>query len=194
MQVNAINSSTNNRTVFRKLIIDKSVAEHIHTMPERDQAELSEITKRLSKTKFWDLKVYSVYNNLKNLSFNFIAKSHNNRIISDSIFPYDKSNKNIQIYSIVYGDENSSKNVIETLKFKTKKRADELYKQYTDSIQYLQSRNFNVSPIELIKNKEIQINMLEEAYKNRKYSTNKKIIDTHITTKTQVGTSLRKDK
>ncbi len=187
MRINATGSNCNvrcqNNTVnpsFRKLIKDKSALPIINNMSQKDILEFHQSEERLSKTKFWDLKISSVGNKFKEFKYHFINKANNHDIITDGIFPYNKRDNTINIYSIIYGPENLQVNSVETLKFKTKRRADELYNTYVEDILYLRNRGYNITPIESLEMKEHELNMLEESLTNLEESHNVVRLDTEI--------------
>lgn len=192
MQVNAVNNyytnnKYNNPPSFKSLIVDRSALNIIKQLSKEDTFEFQKIKKRLSKTKFWDMKISSVRNKFEELKFHFINKKSNNDIITDGIYPYDSEGNNIKIYSIVYGPENTSFNTIETLKFNTEKRAKELYDTHKQNIQYMINRNYNLRPIESIKMKEVELQMLEESAQHIYRLNDNRLISTEFRTKTTIG-------
>lgn len=190
MQVNAVRNCYNNKyntPSFKSLIIDKSASNIIKQLSKEDTFELQKIEKRLSKTKFWDMKISSVQNIFEELKFNFINKKSNNDIITDGIYPYNIDGKDIKFYTIIYGPESSSLNAVETLRFNSEKRAKELYDTHKQNIQYMVNRNYNLQPIESIKMKEVELQMLEESAQHTYRLLDKGLINTGIDTKSTIG-------
>lgn len=193
MRVNAVDGSyvtaqnNNSKINFKSLIKDKSALPIINSMSESDILEFKKIEERLSKTKFWDLKISSIGNQFKEFKFHFIDKKHEHGVISDGIYPYHKKGKTINVYSIIYGPENTSHNLVESLKFKSKKRADEIYEIYHKNIEMVINRQFNLTPIESLKSKEIELNMLEEAASTPIKEQNLTHIYTELGTKNTIG-------
>ena len=196
MRINAIdcNYSANiyNNPRFAALIKDSSALSVINKMSESDKLELKQIEKRIDRTKYWDMKLSSIGDNFKEFKFCFINKKNNNSIITDGIYPYDQKGNVIKFYSIVYGPENTSINTVETLKFKTEKRAEELFDKYQQNALYSRNRGYNITPIESIKMKEVELNMLEEASETTQGKRKIKPIVTKINTKSFVGNELLK--
>ena len=194
MRINAINSNynANNKCKnpnFARLIKENSALPIINSMSENDKLELKQIEKRLSKTKFWDMKISSIGNEFKEFKFQFINKK-NNRVITDGIFPYDPKDKTIRFYSIIYGPENTSLNTLEKLHFKTKERAEELFNEYHDDVLYASNMGYNIRPIDALKMKEIELKMLEEAFITSKGKRNITQVNTEFKTKKTTGNDL----
>ena len=80
---------------------------------------------------------------------------------------------------------------METLKFKSAKRAEELYNQYRDNLEYARLRSFNVSPLESLKFKVIELNMLEEASNYSEVTDKLEYIDVAGNEKRTVGNKLK---
>lgn len=76
---------------------------------------------------------------------------------------------------------------MEKLKFKSPKRAAEVFDQYNKNMEYVTGRVFNISPLENLKNKEFEINMLEEASETAKISKSAKAIHPDILVKNTIG-------
>ena len=195
MRINAINNSNgaycgDRMQSFKGLIKDKSVESIINNMSEKDILELNKIEKRLSKTKFWDMKISKVGNLFEELKFEFVDKKNRHGSITDGIFPYDKQGNAIKIYSIIYGPENISRNVVESLRYKSGSRATVVYNKYLKNLEFLKMRNCNLTPIEKIKSKEIELNMLEESSHFIDESDKLKYLNTEMTTKDRIGNSL----
>lgn len=168
MFINAINSccASNHKYSqrhFKGLIKDSTVAPIIKNMSEEDILELQKVEKRLSRTKFWDMRISKIGNAFKELKFEFIDKKNKHGIITDGIYPYEKHDNTIKVYSIIYGPENISSNVVQTLRYKSSDRAEKVYNKYLQNREALRYRGYNLTPIENIKSKEIELNMLEEA-------------------------------
>ena len=192
MRINKISSTYSankyNNQNFNGLVKDKSAIPIIKNMSESDKLEFNQIEKRLSETKFWDMKISSIGNKFQEFKFNFINKNYNNHIITDGIYPYNLDDNTIKFYSIVYGPENTSFNTIETLRFKSAKQAEELYNKYQQNILYLKNRGYNITPLESLKIKEIELRMLEESSKNTNGKRNIEQIDTKLkSTKKSIG-------
>ncbi len=144
------------------LIRDRSSWPIIRNMSQSDLLEFKQIEQRLSKTKFWDLKISGIGEKFKELKFHFINKKNPKHVITDGIYPYDIHGKSIKFYSIVYGPENTSFNTLETLNMPSEERAEELYHKYQQNALYLRNREYNVAPLESLKMKEVELDMLEE--------------------------------
>ena len=195
MRINAINNNYNadykyRNINFKNLIKDFSAIPIINKMSESDKIKFNQIEKRLSKTKYWDMKISSFGNKFEEFKFSFINKKDNKKNITDGIHPYSKQNDTIKFYSIVYGPENTSFNNLEILKFKSKERADELYDKYTQDLLFLINRRYNITPIEFLKIKESEINMLEEAAETEEKKHVNKVVTTDFTTKHTIGNNL----
>ena len=194
MRINAVSSNYNatrwNNTPFNGLIKERSALPIIKSMSDEDKLELKQIEKRLSKTKFWDLKILSIGNEFKEFKFKFINKKNHNSVITDGIFPYAQQGKTISFYSIVYGPENTSFNNVETLRFKSEKRAEELYDKYQQNALYARNRGYNITPIESLKMKEVELKMLEEASKTTKGKRKITQVNTEYQTKQTTGNDL----
>ena len=169
MQINAIGSRYDTKCQykkqpsFKKLIVDNSAKPIIKNMSKLDFFEFKQIRKRLAKTKYWDMRISGRGNDSNQLKFEFIDKSQKHIVITDGIYPYQKNENTIKIYSIIYGEDNLSNNLLKNLKFKSKQRADEVYNKYMHNMEVLRYKMYNITPIENIKNKETELNMLEEA-------------------------------
>lgn len=190
MQIHAIGSCYNDNRAnttppFKSLIKDRSAIPLIETLSKSDTLEFKQIEKRLSKTKFWDMKISTIGEKFKELKFEFIDKKNKHGIITDSIYPYDKENDTIKIYSIIYGPENISKNFTGELKYSSSKRADVVYDKYLQNLETVRLKNFQLSPIESIKSKEIELNMLEEAahFGDKNFNC----LNTEMNTKSTIG-------
>ena len=172
MHISAIDSNyntncpNNKNQNFGRLIKDKSVLPILHNMSETDKIEFKKIEKRLSKTKFWDMKISAIGDKVKDLKFHFINKKHKHGVITDGIYPYRRDDNTISIYSIIYGPENVSQNLVEDLKFSSKKRASEVFEKYSENRNMIINKRYNLTPLEKIKSKEIELKMLEEGYRN----------------------------
>ena len=57
---------------FTGLIKDRSAVPIIKNMSPKDTSELKKIEKKLSKTKFWDMKISSVGNTYEELKLPFL--------------------------------------------------------------------------------------------------------------------------
>ena len=194
MHIHAIGNDYNANVNFRGLIKDKSALPIIKNMSQQDIAEFKKIEKRLSKTKFWDLKLSSIGNKFKEFKFEFRDKQNKHGVITDGIFPYDKKGNTIKVYSIIYGPENTSMNFVETLKYKTEERATELYEKYLENLETISYRHFDITPVESLKSKEIELNMLEEASQNTEGYKALDQLQTEIQTKKFVGNDLKHKK
>lgn len=199
MQVNAVsnyytNNKYNNTPSFKSLIIDQSALNILKQLSKEDTFELQKIKKRLSKTKFWDMKISSIGNKFEELKFHFINKKSPQNVITDGIYPYDNQGKNIKFYTIIYGPENTSFSTVETLKFNSEKRAKELFDTHKQNVQYITNRHYNIPPIERIKIKETELQMLEESAQHAKKTQNKTLISTEIVTKKNVGNNFEFNK
>jgi hypothetical protein len=198
MRINSICSSFNadykhnTKPKFRGLIKDKTALPIINNLSKEDRIEFRKIEKRLAKTKYWDMKISSLGDKLNEFKFQFINKK-NNSIISDGIYPYNRDGKTIRYYSVVYGPEDTFNNTIESLKFKTEKRAEELYNKYEENIETLANRRCNISPVESIKMKEVELRMLEEAFDSYGKNHHSKTVTTELQTKRNVGNELFKN-
>lgn len=186
------NSNRNRQKSFCGLIKDRAARSVINDMSESDLAEFQQIEKRLAKTKYWDMKISSAGNKYKDFTYQFVDKRNKSRVITDGIHPYDKSDNKIKIYSIVFGPKNISTSTIETLEYKSKERADEVYDNYVQNAQYIINRGYRLTPIESLKLKEIEINMLEEAAQLPKKRKNVISVSTEFQTKKSVGNDLIK--
>ena len=173
---------------FKRLIIEKSAMPIIESMSESDKLEFKQIEERLSKTKFWDLNLSSIKNQFNEFKFKFIHKKGKHGTITDGIYPYDIKGNSIKCYSIIYGPENTSFNNVETLEFKSEKRAEELYDTYKKNNQYIENRRYNISPLESLKIKEVELKMLEEA--NELLTKKPKFVNTAPSTKSTIGNDL----
>lgn len=197
MYINAINSSygLNNKyskpQTFSGLITDKSALPVINNMPKNDILELKKIKKRLSRTKFWDMKISRIGNIKENLKFEFINKKNCHGVITDGIYPYDKKDNTIRVYSIIYGPENVSGNLVETLRYKSSNRAEKVYNKYLQNLELVRLRGCNLTPLESIKGKVIELNMLEEASYFAEKSDKLKYVNTELTTKNNVGNEIK---
>ena len=192
MRINAIMSSNtscrcNGKPGFKGLIKDKSVESIINNMSEKDILELNKLEKRIANTKFWDMKISKIENMFEELKFEFIDKMNRHGHITDGIFPYDKDGNAIKIYSIIYGPQNISRNLVESLRYKSSSRATAVYNKYFKNMEFVKLRNFNMTPIEKIKSKEIELNMLEESSHFIDESDKLKYLDTEMTTKERIG-------
>lgn len=197
MRINAIGSNYStdyNKTNFKGLIKDQTALPVIKTMSKADRTEFKKIKQRLSKTKNWDLKISTIGNVFNEFKYHFIHKTGKHGVITEGIYPYDRQGKNIKFYSIVYGPENVPFNTIETLSFKTEKKAETLYNRYRENILHLIDRGFNITPLESLKMKEVELNMLEEAVENTKGKPDKTQLATELQTKSFIGNKLRFDK
>ena len=195
MRINAISGSNSAYCVnkprnFKGLIKDKSVESIINNMSEKDILELKKLEKRIANTKFWDMKISKIENMIEELKFEFIDKKKLHGSITDGIFPYDKKGNAIKIYSIIYGPENISRNLVESLRYKSSSRATAVYNKYMKNLEFVKMRNGNLTPIEKIKSKEIELNMLEESSHFIDESDKLKYINTEMTTKDRIGNSL----
>ena len=193
MRINAVSSNYNatrwNNTPFNGLIKERSALPIIKSMSDEDKLELKQIEKRLSKTKFWDIKVSSIGNEFKEFKYKFINKN-NGGVITDGIFPYAQQGKTISFYSIVYGPENTLLNNVGTLRFKSEKRAEELYEKYQQNALYARNRGYNMTPVESLKMKEVELKMLEEASKTTNGKRNVTQVNTEYQTKSTTGNDL----
>lgn len=169
MQVQAINyysdKAANTKIGFKSLIKDPSALPIINKMSKADILELKKIERKLSRTKFWDLKILGIGKQFEEFKFNFISKANNKNIITEGIFPYKRSGNTINFHSIVYCPENVALSSADTLKFKTEKKAKELYNKYQRNIDFWVNKHYKLTPIESLKIKEIELKMLDEASK-----------------------------
>ncbi len=133
------------------------------------------------------MKISSVRNEFEELKFHFINKKSNKDIITDGIYPYNIKGKDIKFYSIIYGPENTSLNAVDTLRFNSEKRAQELFDTHKQNIQYMVNRNYNLRPIESIKIKEVELQMLEESAQHTHKLHDKRLISTEYKTKSTIG-------
>lgn len=195
MRINAINCGCNvnyknNTPSFNGLIKDPSAMPIIKNMSNKDKLELKKLERRFAKAKFWDIKISSIGNQFKGFKFSFVNKNKKDSVITDGIYPYDRRGKVINFYSIVYGPENTSFNTIETLSFKSEKRAEELYDKYHQNILYERNRGYNITPLESLKMKEIELRMLEEASETTNGKRNITHAFTEFQTKYTIGNDL----
>ena len=190
MHIDATNSNyntNNNKPNFGRLIKDKTVLPIIKSMSEGDKLEFKQIEERLSKTKFWDVKISGIGDMFKEFKFQFIDKKNKKNVITDGIYPYAQNDNTIRCYSIVYGPENTASSNLETLQFKSEKRAKELFEQHHQNYLYIRNRGYNITPLDHLRMKEVELNMLEEssviAQGKHKIST----VDTGFHTKSTTG-------
>ena len=197
MQVYAItpvmNNNSNNKTQsFEKLIKDKSALQVINSMTESDKVEFKNVEKRLKKTKFWDLKIFGIGDKFKEFKFEFIEKSKKHCIITGGIYPYNRSQNTIDVYSIFYGPKNILSNTVEHLKFSSEERAQELYDAYRKNSEFMINCHGSIRPIEALRGKEIELNMLEEAFRTSRETESKIYSSAGKQTKNSIGTSIPK--
>jgi hypothetical protein len=198
MYINAVSSINypekkyQKQNTFRSLIVDNSAYRVINHMSQADFLEFYKIKNKLARTKFWDLKISSLKNKMQEFRFHFLDKTKKHGVISDGIYPYHINKNEIRVYSIIYGSENISKNLVETLKFNSAERAEEVYNQYRDNLEYARLRSFNVSPLESLKSKVIELNMLEEASNYTEVTDKLEYLDVAGTEKRTVGNKLKK--
>ncbi len=57
--------------------------------------------------------------------------------------------------------------MVEDLKFSSPKRAEKVFENYNENQKTIINKNFQLTPIESLKQKEIELNMLEEGYRTR---------------------------
>ena len=108
-------------------------------------------------------------------------------IITDGIHPYDKTDNTIKIYSIIYGPKNIFKSAVRTLRYSSKERADKVYSNYMRNFEMLCYQNNNLTPLESLKSKEIELNMLEEAAHFTETTDEINYLDTTVRTKNTIG-------
>ena len=196
MHINAINSYCITKRKYTKpnfkgLIKDRSVIPVIKNMSEKDAAELKKIEKRLSRTKFWDMRISRVGNVTDELKFEFLDKKNKHGVITDGIYPYDKKDNTIKVYSIIYGPENITRNVIENLKYKSSSRAEKVYNKYLQNIEMIRLRRYNLTPLENIKSKEIELRMLEESSHFAEGNEKLEYVNTELLTKDSIGNGFK---
>jgi hypothetical protein len=195
MRINKIENYTpqnNNQPSFGKLIKHYSALKVIAKMSAKDKAEFKEIEQRLSKTKFWDLKILGTGKKIKNFIFEFVNKKDNS-VIKNSIFPYDIKDNIIRFYTIApAGDKYNSMDTVGTLKFKSAQRANAIHEEYATNVAQSSDKHWVLSPLENLKNREIQLNMLEEASLNmgniETVFTNSKM----LSTKNTIGNNIKR--
>ena len=194
MHINAVgntyNTNNNHSPNFQKLIKDKTALPIIKSMSKSDKLEFRKFEKRLAKTKFWDLKISGIGDKFKEFKFKFINKKDKNNVITDGIYPYSRDKNAIRYYSIVYGPENTPSNNVEKLSFKSEKRAEELYDKYNQNTLYTRNRGYNITPLESLKMKEVELRMLEEAAENKTGHQDIIHVSTELKTKYNVGNDL----
>ncbi len=191
MRINPINYYQDNsiQPNFKSLIKDKSALKVIKEMSDSDVAEFNKIEKILSKTKFWDLKVYGV-NKFKSFKFEFISKKNQHGIISDRIYPYNRNKDSINIYTITTSSDYgyNAENIVETLKFSSKKKAEELYNMHLEDVKASVEKHWILTPLENLKSRLLHLNMLEESYKYMRKKIHKtKVVNTLYSTKNTIG-------
>jgi len=198
MHINAVNAAYNTNNKYKTyqnfcgLIKDKSVLPVIKKMPKADIGKFKKIQKRLSKTKFWDLKISSSGNIFNEFKFEFIDKKKKSGIITDGIYPYDKVGNMIKVYSIIYGPQNISQNTVKTLQFKSEKRADKLYTEYLQNLEEIRNKGFNLTLLESLKAKVIELKLLEEASRYSEIKDKASYVNTEEITKDYVGNQIKK--
>ena len=195
MQVSAVSyaytpDNKKNNPSFQKLIKDKTALPIVKSMSKREKQEFRKLEKRLAKTKFWDLKISGIGDKFKEFKFNFINKKDKNNVITDGIYPYARDKNVIKYYSIVYGPENVISNNVEKLSLKSEKKAKKLYDTYHQNSLYTVNRDYNVTPLESLKMKEVELRMLEEAAENKTGHQDIIHVSTELKTKTNVGNDL----
>ena len=169
---------------FGKLIKDKSALRIIQKMSKDDVTELNKIEKRLSKSKSWDLEISDSGIN-DAFKFKFIHKKKQHGSIDDAIYPYNIQDNKLQIYSIIHGKEQGmdSVSIIETLVFKSAKIANKLFSKYHKYVEEGTKKHWFLTPIENLRNRELQLQMLEKGYHNQKSS----FVNTEYKTKNTIG-------
>lgn len=195
MHINAVSNTynTNNKNHspnFQKLIKDKTALPIIKSMSKSEKLEFNKLEKRLARTKFWDLKISGIGDKFKEFKFKFINKKDKNNVITDGIYPYSRDKNAIRYYSIVYGPENTLSNNVEKLSFKSEKRAEELYDKYNQNTLYTRNRGYNITPLESLKMKEVELRMLEEAAENKTGHQDIIHVSTELKTKNSIGNDL----
>lgn len=197
MRIDSIGSTPNTnykqtRTPnFTSLIKESSVQSILDNMSNTDRFEFNQIEQRLSKTKFWDLKLSGIGDRLKEFKFHFINKQNKNEIITDGIYPYDRSENKIRFYSIIYGSENAAFNTVETLEFESEKRAKELMDAYNKNLLYMQNREYHLTPLQNLKMKEVLMDMLEESAPFLKKKNEAGLLNTGYQTKATTGNNFK---
>lgn len=183
MQYDVIKNKKNPN--FGKLIKDKSALRIIQKMSKEDVVELNKIEKRLSKTKLWDLKIFDSGNN-DAFRFKFMHKTNQHGSIDDAIYPYNIQDNKLQIYSIIHGKEQGmdSVSIIETLVFKSAKIANKLYSKHKAYVEEANKKHWLLTPIENLKNRELQLQMLEQGYQ---YGQKGNFVNTEYKTKNTIG-------
>jgi hypothetical protein len=126
----------------------------------------------------------------KEFKFHFIDKKNKNGVITGGINPYNQHENKIDIYSIFYGEENTPMSGVSTLTFRSEERAAQLYEEYNQKVLYMRNRNYNLSPVEVLKIKELELNMLEESSALSHKSTNMHTLQTKIHFKEKTGNEM----
>ncbi|MCR5266333.1 MAG: hypothetical protein K6E29_07045 [Cyanobacteria bacterium RUI128] len=196
MHIDAINNNFNtnsNNLHFGRLIKDKSVRPIIKSMSESDRLEFKQIEKRFAKSKFWDVKISGIGDKFKEFKFKFIDKKNKNNVITEGIHPYNQKDNTIKCYSIIYGPENAASSNLETLQLKSEKRAKELFDQHHQNNLYTRNLGYNVTPLESLKMKEIELRMLEESSQITQGKHKVSKVDTNVHTKSTTGNNFSID-
>lgn len=192
MRINAIDNyynsnKYNKKPSFGTLIKDNSVLPIINNMSKPDKLEFEQIEKRIAKTKFWDMKISSIGDKFKEFTYSFLNKNPKEGVITGGIYPYNILKNKIKFYTIIYGPENTTFNTIDTLTFKSPERAKELLDKYVENNFFAISRRYNLTPLETLKMKEVELEMLEEASENIREKHNMTKIETEVKTKSTIG-------
>ena len=112
----------------------------------------------------------------------FIQKKGAKQVIQNGIYPYNVKGNTISVYSINYGIDENAVNTTQNLKYKTKKIASKVYNNYSENQKSCLSKHWQLTPLENLKNRVIQLDMLEESYRYMQGANKKNTINTQAAT------------
>lgn len=166
MQVQGVNNNYNKnyKPVFSSLIAKESAQKLIEQISQREEKDFKILCNRLSRTKFWDLRLGTMENNPEELWGEFVYKKNTRKIYKFGIYPFEIKDNKVQIYPII-GD---SMDNIDKIKFSSPSRAQAMINLYKRQNQELVKNNFKSTNLQKLTRWTEQLEFLDEAYRYMK--------------------------
>ena len=163
MQVQRVQNNNNFNPAFKSVIIDKSAAKVVESLTEAEQKEFNNIVKRVSDTKFWDMRLSKV---LRQDEFwcDFVNKKKPKKVYKLGVNPLGAEGSKVEIYPVMPQDNSK----VEKITFSSPQRAKAMLDMHKRHKEEMFERNYKSTNLQRLTRWAQQLEFLDEAYRYMK--------------------------
>lgn len=160
MRINNVSNQQCYNQSFKSLILTDNAKKHMSNLSEERKEELEQISNRLEKSKYWDLKVDVIEVGSKPFTCTFINKQNPKNVHQYGLNPYKRIGNQVKVFSVI--DDKSER--LETLTFPNETSARAMINMRLDEVEQKRHGKYRNFYMDQIKRWEQRVNFLEEAY------------------------------